>query len=391
MSIVGRLTVTDGFEIAETGESTLGLSGREAWPGALTRAEVIARHKDVLGLSGALVQVQLAPKTERDGYYTVTSANSTLTDIATKSGFADWKLTLVRHGHHSQVDLESRLTGAVRANDFSLAGERWHAPPLAHFGYYTGPTIPSTMTRTGADGTMTVYRGVPSGVSPRWGCAVSDYQRGRCRILTGFPGREVAGLGQEVSPTQWEIGNSLVRASFLFTSGSFEVASYTGGAWRPKTWQADIGAGPITSWDTASILRNDLEACTLRLTDSRSPGRVALDLTVRRGSRVIEGYLQRGDSGTISVYLATAETLTNNTSYLVRSTDDANSNRATCGSARSYTAHANGGMTKSSVTAMDFYLGVVAGGGSAVSGDQAVNLRDQYIATMPETTGAVRR
>lgn len=391
MSVVGRVTLTDGFEVAETGEATLELSGREAWPGSLTRAEVIERHEDVLGMRGALVQVQLTPKSERDGYYTVTSAGSTLTDIATRSGFADWKLTLLRHGADSQVDIESRLIGAVRQNDFSLTGERWHAPSVGHFGYYTGSTVPSTMTRTGVDGAMTVYRGVPSGASPRWGCAVANYAKGRCRILTGFPAREVAGLGQQVSPSQWEIGNGLVRASFLFTTGSLEVASYTGGAWRPKIWQADIGGGPLTSWDSASILRNDFEACTLRLTDSRSPGRVALDLTVRRGSRFVEGYLQRGDSGTISVYLGTAETLTNSTSYLVKTTDDANGNRATCGSAKTFTAHANGGMTKTSVVALDFYLGVVVGGAAAVSGDQATNLRDQYIASMPETTGAVRR
>jgi hypothetical protein len=53
--------------------------------------------------------------------------------------------------------------------------------------------------------------------------------------------------------------------------------------------------------------------------------------------------------------------------------------------------HANGGITKTAVTAMDFYAGVVAGGGSAVSGDQAVDLRNQYIAALPEVTMAVKR
>jgi hypothetical protein len=105
----------------------------------------------------------------------------------------------------------------------------------------------------------------------------------------------------------------------------------------------------------------------------------------------VEGYLQRGDSGTLAVYLASTESLTNNTSYLVRSSDDADGDRVTLGSARSYTAHANGGLSKASVTALDFYLGVVAGGSSAVSGDQATHLRDQYIGSMPETTAAVRR
>jgi hypothetical protein len=391
VSVVGRVALTDGHQIAETGEGMLELSGREAWPTTLSRADVIERHEDVLGLRGALVQVQLSPKSERDGYYTVNSATSSLTDIATVSGYADWKLSLQWHGADSQVDIESRLTGAVRANDFSLAGERWHAPAIGHYGYYTGATAPSTMTRAGEDGTITVYRGVPSGVSPRWGCAVADYQRGRVRITTEFPAREVTGLGARVAAGQWQIGNGLVRGAFLFTAGSFEVASFTGGAWRSKVWNVDIGGGAITSWESASILRNDPEACTLRLVESRAPGRVVVDLTVRRGSRLVELYVQRGDSGSISVYLAGAETMTDSTSYVVKTTNDSDGNRTIAGSARNFDPHANGGITKTSTTWLDCYLGVVAGGGSAVSGDQATNLRDQYIASLPEVTAAVRR
>jgi len=53
--------------------------------------------------------------------------------------------------------------------------------------------------------------------------------------------------------------------------------------------------------------------------------------------------------------------------------------------------HASGGLTKTSTTWLDFYIGVVAAGGSAVSGDQATNLRDQYIGALPEVVAAVRR
>jgi hypothetical protein len=40
---------------------------------------------------------------------------------------------------------------------------------------------------------------------------------------------------------------------------------------------------------------------------------------------------------------------------------------------------------------MDFWAGVVAGGDSAVSGDQATHLRDQFIGALPEVVAAVRR
>jgi hypothetical protein len=53
--------------------------------------------------------------------------------------------------------------------------------------------------------------------------------------------------------------------------------------------------------------------------------------------------------------------------------------------------HASGGLTKKSSTCLDFYVGVVAGGGSAVSGGAATDLRNQFIVALPESTAAVRR
>lgn len=388
--VVGRISLREPADVDESGAGTLSLSGREPW--AVTgRADVLAIHEALLGLAGALVPIRWGHKSERNGYYTVAGATSNLVDLAGYSGYADWKLSLVRHGGDNVIDLESRLAGAIRQNDFSLSGERWHAPAIAHYGYFTGSTSPSTMTRTGADGSMTIYRQIPANVSPRWGCGVADYLRGAVRILADFPQRTITGVAAVVPPDQWEITNGLVRARRLFTSGSIELSAFTGSAWRPKIWSIDIGAGAITGWESATILRNDPECCILRLTKSRAPGRVTVDITIRRGSRFAELYVQRGDSGSISVYLASAETMTNNTSYLVKTTDDVDGNRATIGSARTYSAHANGGITKTSVTALDCFVGVVAGGGAAVSGDQAVNLRDQYIACLPEVVAAVRR
>ena len=390
--IVGRVHLTEPRQVDESAEGSLTMSGREAWPTvhATSRDDVLAVHEAVLGLRGALVPVRFRQKCERDGYYTVTDASSTLVDVV-RAAYIDWSLTLVRHGPDTAVDLESRLTGAARQNDFSLTGERWHAPPIGAYAYYTGSTTPSAMTRTGEDGPITVYRGVPAGVSPRWGCALEDYLRGRVRIVGGFPGRELTGTAAAMDPQEWYVSNGLTRVGRFYTPGSIEVASHSGGAWRPKVWQVDIGGGPITAWESVSILRNEPECCTVRLTESRSPGRVAVDLTVRRGSRVVEVYVQRGDSGTISVYLATPETLTNNTSYLVRSSDDSDGNRVTIGSAKTFTPHAAGGITRTATTTLDCYVGVVAGGGSAVSGDTATALRDQYIGALPEIVAAVRR
>jgi hypothetical protein len=388
--MIGRYTVREAWEVSETGAGVLQVVGREVMP-PLTRADVVYRYESALGSQGMLVPVVWEDKPERSGYYTVSSVAGDMMDRAAEGVVvAEWKLGLVRHGSDTDVDLESRLTGAVRANDFSLSGERWHCPPPAHYAYYTGATIPSTMTRTGSDGALTVYRSIPANVSPRWGCEVGDYLEGRVRILS--VGYERVGVGQAVEAADWELSNTLVRVRPLLSGGTLEIASFTGGAWRTKAWWADIGGTQIARFEAATILRNDPEMCVLRLTENRSTvGRAVLDLTLRRGSRVVEGYLQRGDSGTLSFYLATSETMTDSTSYVVKTTDDANGNRAIAGSARNFDPHANGGLTKTSTTWLDFYVGVVAGGGSAVSGDQATNLRDQYVASMPEATMAVKR
>lgn len=389
---LGRLVLRETMTFTESAYQgwSMHIQGVEVCP-MISRAEVWDRFDGALGSQGGLIPVVFEEKTERNGYYTVSSSSGEVKDRKRQDIVEiAWKISLQRHGPDTDVDLESRLAGAVRANDFSLTGERWSAPSIGHYAYYTGATLPSIMTRASTDGVITVYRGVPAGVSPRWGCAVGDYLRGRVRVQNA--GTERVGTGHPLRTDQWEMSNGLVRVRPLSSGGSIEVASFTSGAWRPKAWWIDIGGTQVTSWDSASVLQNDLERCTVRLAVARSPvGRAYLDLTVRRGSRLVEGYLQRGDSGNLSVYLASLETCTDSTSYVVRSTNDSDGNRVIAGSARNFDPHASGGLTRTSNTAMDFWLGVVAGGSGAVSGDAATDLRNQYVGALPEVVAAVRR
>ncbi|MFI7126000.1 hypothetical protein ACIBQ1_09920 [Nonomuraea sp. NPDC050153] len=389
---LGRLVLRETQRFTESAYQgwSMHIEGVEVCP-MLTREETWDRFDGVLGGQGGLVAALWEEKSERNGYYTISSASGEVRDRKPQNiTEIAWKVSLQRHGPDTDVDLESRLSGAVRANDFSLTGERWSAPSIGHYAYFTGATIPSVLTRASTDGTITVYRGVPAGVSPRWGCRVEDYLRGRVRVLNA--GFERVGAAHPLRTDQWEMSNGLVRVRPLTSGGSIEVASFTSGAWRPKAWWIDIGGTQVTDWDSASVLQNDLERCTVRLAVRRSPvGRAYLDLTLRRGSRFVEGYLQRGDSGNLSVYLATSETCTDSTSYVVRSTNDSDGNRVIAGSARDFDPHANGGLTRTSNTAMDFWLGVVASGSGAVSGDAATDLRNQYVGALPETVAAVRR
>lgn len=391
---VGRLVLRETFLASEAGGDarSMSLAGQESAP-PLTRSEATARHDDLVSLApGTLVPVTMTDKPERNGYYTVSSVNSDLTEYRGELAKADWKLSLARIGSEIDTDIESRLIGIRRANDFSLTGESWHAPAIGHYSYYTGSSHPLPITRVSDDGSMTIYRSLPANVSPRWGCDPRDYGGGRVRLLSD--GVERSGVDVAVDEDTWSLSNALVRCNAAPAgSGTFVVSSFDGDSWEDKYWNVAVGAsGSLVSWNSVTVPRNDYEQIVIRLVGDRTPGRVSLDMTLRRGSRFIEGYLQSDASTTLYVYPNVFE---NNTTpagsgYIVAANDDAGGNKYTIGSARSFT-NVQGGVSKSSTVALDFYIGAVVNGSAAVSGDTATDLRDQYIGALPEMTVGVRR
>lgn len=234
---LGRIPLRETFDATESGgDRSLDLDGQESYP-PLTRAQVVARHDGINSLIvGQVIPVTFTDKPERNGYYAVKACSSTYTEQRTDVVTADWKVTLDRIGSDAETDLQSRLTGVVRLNDFALPGERWHAPPIGHYGYSSGTTNPTTMTRTGADGAITVYRGVPANISPRWGCLPASYLNGRVKVTT-TGGQEVYGSDVPLAATGWSLTNGLVNITWVATAGgSFDIQAYTAGAYHSKIW-----------------------------------------------------------------------------------------------------------------------------------------------------------
>jgi len=395
---VGRLTLREAYTPADdrtdatTGESSVTFTGQESSP-PLTAAQLRQRREDLTGMLGQLVPVVCTDKETFDGFYQVTDVGASLVEVAGQAEYFDWNLSLARVGSDTSVDVESRLTGVARGNDFTLTGERWHAPSAPASGYYTGTTQPSIVVRTGADGAMNVYRDVPASTNPRWYVVPEDYYDGAAKVTVGSLTRAASNVS--MSTSGWTLENSLVKVAPGVTD-SFTISAHDGTQWEAKAWNVSIGtsgAPAVTTWDAASIIRNDPECCTIRLMKGGSPGRSLLDLTLRRGSRVVEGYLQTDRSTTLGLFLTTPESLSNQTAngYVIASSDDAAGNKCTAGTARSCTYNTNLGFYKSSTTTFGFYAGVVMGGSSAVSGDDAVSLREQYILSPAETTMFVRR
>jgi hypothetical protein len=403
---IDRCFLVEKEKATESNDGKLSIAGQESSP-PTTVALVTFLHGQVVGLQeGKVVPVIFRDKSERNAYYTIGSSSSDLTDY--QSGVygdatvatADWTIELTRAGSDSEVDLQSRLTGAVRLNDFSLTGQKWHAPAVGHYAYYTGSTSPSTITRATSDGTMTVYMGIPDGISPKWGCGVSDYHKGRVRI---FDTREVSieneveGLNRNISATGWSLMNGLINVSPTATAGVINIANYDGTSFYDRYVNITVGgtgsANNVAQWTSATLIRNDFEQCIIRLTSPQTTvGRTTVDLGLKRGSRIVEGYIQTGSSSTITVHNRTGETnlsVTAASGYVTRTTNDSNGMRFTGGSARTFTSHANGGMIKTNTTFMDFFWGAIIGAGT--TNDTAIDLRNQFIGSMPEIVYAVRR
>ncbi|MCA1840226.1 MAG: hypothetical protein LC723_07845, partial [Actinobacteria bacterium] len=402
----------------EDNEGNLSLAGQESSP-PTTIAMVTFLHGQINSMmTGVVIPVTFRDKDERNGFYQIGSVDMTasegsttatttseLTNYQNEVAKADWTISLIRGGSHTEVDLQSRLTGAVRQNDFSQTGERWHAAAIGHYGYQTGTTdVSSWVDRTGADGVVRVYRAIPANTHPRWGCDPLNYYGGRVRItdtLEVSTENEIEGLNHKLSTTGWTLSNGLVNVTATASAGIIDVQSYdpdVSASYRSTQWKIQRTAGTnIQAWQSVSIIRNTFEQCIIRLTANivNTPGRVTLDLTLKRGSRFVEGYLQSSSSATLKVMPNNVTTSTSATSgTVVASSNDTNGNKPIIGSARTFTADTvNGGLSKAATTSLDFYIGAIIqpGGGAAQSGDAAADLQAQYIGTLPESTYIVRR
>lgn len=391
---VNRIYLVETESSKEDNGQKVSLAGEESSPPA-SFALCSFLHTQIVALQdGKLVPVTFRDKAERNGYYIMGNTSSELLDYQSEVATATWTMDLQRLGADSEIDIQSRLTGVARQNDFSLAGVRWHAPSLGHYAYHTGATNPSgTTDRVGADGTIRIYRGVPSSINPKWGCPVGSYKGGRARVTDSAlvaTENEVEGINQSVSASAWAISNGLINASATATAGAIDIQYHDGVNFVSNVWKIQIGGVNVPAWSSAAILRNDFEMCVLRLTTTQTTsGRTQLDLTLRRGSRFIEGYLQSSTSNTLKVTPQTPAASTTSTGYVVQTSG---THRPISGSAHTFTADTgNGGLSKTSAIFLDFFVGVVLNAAAPLTGDQNTDLRDQYIGALPEITYAVRR
>lgn len=396
---VGRLTLREDRVIPETmdnqGIRSMSLKGQES-PPRLTAARIRAQREDILGLAGAFVPVSFTRQSSLNAFYVVSDTGGEIEEGEDGLPVFRWTINMRRVGTPSEIDLESRLSGAqTRANSFTVTGERSHAPALGATGYWAGAVAPGSVLRPCADGgSIRVYRAIGTTVNPRWVATPANYGTGRCRLLDGN-GWERTGTEFSLAGTaSWEIQNGVVRVRPNATTGTFDIAAWDGTQWETISWlvQMDNPWATVEDFDYLSVLRNEFDCVIIRLIKSFNPGRIFVDLTLRRGARVLEVYTQNEFSTRLRVIRMTAAASTQTSGYVLANAADAAGNKSIAASALAFTANTvEGGVEKTATTTLDTMVGVVLNSAAPLAGDAAAELYAQYLGMPGERVGGVQR
>lgn len=387
---VGGVSFREELTVEANGAGQLVVTGQESTPPD-TKESVRATHHNVVGLNGKRVPVVFTDKAELTGFYEVTDATSQLTQVfGGRFITVNWKLTLIRLGTERDVEFESRIPMIARVDDLpgTQVASFWHAPAANVSGYYTGSTVPSAVVRTTDEGDLSVFYGLPTAVPPRWTAPADGFMVGSARVLLDGVRR----AGDDTPPHEsWELSNGLVKVGPAAGGLSVQVWRGAAGWSTAKVYAVTANGAAVAGVPEFTILRNEPEEVVARLTYPTSPGRLTVDLSLRRGARFVTGIVKRHSSANLGIARTAAETANTFTGGLVATAADAEGVRFVMGSARnpSTTAITTAAMTKNSTLIYDFFLGAVFAAPAA--GDAHTDLLAQYLGTTGDRTRVMRR
>jgi hypothetical protein len=365
---IGRITLRETFTVAEDDTREMTITGETSVSG-LSADQVERIYEDLLGMMDQFVPIVWSDKAFLSGYYTVTKVQNnyssyTPTRVASQYRRAvvlGWSVNVMRVGPNNVIDIESRLSGPrTRANDFGLIGEITHAPPVGHYGYTTDGTVPSSVTRASQDGPVTVYRQIPANTHPRYGCDPALFGGGRVRFIDAY-GEERSGIERQTPPIGWALSNGIVSISAVSPGpGLFAVASWTTAGWVTRTWDVlrnGVSIGPLTDVD---VLHNTYDTVILRITKALAPGRMVVDVTLRRGQRMADIYVQSDSAATLAVRLLTGEPGVSGVGTVSSVGEDIDGGRYVIASPKTTTQDlVNGGLSVTSAAKLGVILGAV--------------------------------
>lgn len=405
--------VSCGGWIVGTDDSDAGSLGN--WTSAVLLRDRLLSYND--NSDEPVVPVTWTHDESQHGFYRVLSAQVPW-DLALSDEDLDeprfaWSAELQFVGKWTSVVQEMVSRGALRTNAHSIvAGDvrAFHNIPNASSGYAPGITGLGVNTFTTADGTAIRRYDDGTPVAPEywntrkyWTLAEENYYDASCMVLRegaaaytwATHSDDLAVVGRTwpedaSAATGWVIGNGLVRV-YPNTSGSagdWNFDWWDGAAWRTKEVQFGGTDVDLAAFPTAMrILKNTPDVVVVRCDiDSTAATSVddalTLDLTVRRGSRIVECYLKLDGVATSKwqIRMTTNEGNTDITGGRRATSNDANGDRylLLCPVAYTDVTTGDGIALNAAATTATFGVAMEIDGSSATDPWQAVDMLAEF-------------
>jgi hypothetical protein len=338
-----------------------------------------------------------------NGWYRVTAAQCSMVGAALATGIFEFGLTVrrvaVAAGH------ESVVTSRTIANDHGISAVTpWHVPPV-NARAYEWPTGTTASIRSTADGVVQLRTATSNAASKaRWIVSPADTYKAAATLKVGADTLPVIGHALPAGHDgDWLLDNGLVRCRpAAGNPGMLEVDHYKAGGWigyRLFKIRLNTTTGYVTSLTDLEILHNAPHRVTIRLNlgPDDVPSSRTLDLTVRRGSLWLYGYLVPVGGATtdwkVQTHLTVAASDALSTSGVLWS-EGSNRNRLIV-SALDLTTDSNGGVAQVAASAdavMDFGIGAsTAAAGSPAAAETDSSQVRQYLAGLAEHPRVVPR
>lgn len=311
------LRIGRGLSLVDVTVRAVGLRGDEtAITGRLrgTPADVghaVQQLRDMVGHPDeAFVPVVVTPCTLghlpiETGYYRVVGAEISLVPL--KYDRAEVDVTLARVQGFAAPLFESVVLGGKRANllaSTTASPQAWQALPSSVQGYENGQITPTVETLPSSGGDIKVFTDTLNQLFDarvEFYLPPADWYVGAATLL--IDDRVQVGAQVPNRPTGWALTNGIIEMGGVPGQGRLRMRRWDGAAWQLVGYwefgQYAGGAQPkLTNPPLAiTVLRNDPACATIRLaydaasvvTNARFA--VNVDLSLRRGSRMVEVYL----------------------------------------------------------------------------------------------------
>jgi hypothetical protein len=367
----------------------------------------------------AFVPVVWADDPHYDGIYRLISADITATDVTLAAGRANWSATLQRVVHSAAPWAEYRTSLVLMSNAHSYV-------PITNI-VNAQASVPGSVAEIRTDTSFIIL-----------GAAlIAGVDGNELRVRPGFTGTGAtvtrSNYRARITPADWYVGSTTVEGQWgsnwyplvgrqappeignniRIRNGLMRVTPVAAGLtcewWADGAWESSAtyrlweNGNQFTTLRNISILRNSPEMVTVRCTYSTAALPTFIydvDVTIRRGSRTATVVVSGGlgislTAARIDFGGTTASTaVTSVTAGVIRRTaNDASGNRPVIMCAEANTQDLVNGtlITSGTVSVARFGIGLEVPGGTATSGDRALDLAADFFGALAQRLTVVGR